>query len=364
MQSFEEDTLSLLKDKFEKKEISKRDFLKSCLIIGGGLAVSSLGVGKAMAQTRMTLANNGGDAIRVFSEAWTKPFEKASGIGVDIDGTSPLVGTVKKMVDDNNVHWDVFDGDGFYAPMLGGGYLEAIDYTVVNPNGFYDWNKFEFGAGSYVYSIVMAYDTNKLKTAPQNWVDFFDLEKFPGKRAMYKWFLGMPEACMMGAGKKPEDVYPIDMDLVFKMVESLGDNLVLWDTGAASQQLFLDEEIVMGTLWNTRATSLSRDTNNRVVWTWDQQIVVPGVFAIPKGARNAAAAQRFIAYTQDVKSQIKMLDLMGNGPANPAAVDFLTPAQAKLNPTSHLDKAVVRNEVWYAKNLDKELGNWLDAISG
>ncbi|KPW52742.1 hypothetical protein ALO95_200201 [Pseudomonas syringae pv. antirrhini] len=364
MQSIEEDSIAILKDKLVKKEITKRDFLKACLVVSGGVAMSSLGLPSAYGNEQMTVANQGGDAVKVFGDAWTTPFERGTGIKVNIDGSGTLVGTVKKMVDDRNVHWDVLDGDGFFSPMLGADYLEPIDYNIVSPNGFFDWNKQTYGAGNYVYSVVLAYDKSKLSTAPKNWVDFFDRKNFPGKRALFKWFLCMPEVCMLGAGRKPEEIYPIDMNLVTEMVQSLGDDLVLWDSGASSQQLFLDGEVVMGAVWNTRATSVARDTNDRIAWTWEDQIVTPATWNIPKGAKNVAAAQRFIASTQDIRSQIKVLELMGYGPANPAAINQLNEAQARINPTSHLDKGIIRNDLWYAQHMNSELGTWLDAISG
>lgn len=361
---FKSDCVELLKDKLASKEISKRDFLRVCAILGAGAAVSSLNIGKVSAAERISLANFGGDTLKAYADVLTNSFERETGISVDLDGSGPLLGSVKKMVDEHSVHWDVIDGDGVYGPKLGPDYLEPIDYTVVNPGAFFPWNKQPLGAGSYVYSHVLTYDTSKLAEAPTSWADFFDLKKFPGKRSMFKWFLCMPEACMLAAGRKPEDVYPIDMKLVLEMVKSLGDNLVLWDSGASSQQLFLDGEVVMGSLWNTRARVLARDTSGRIASTWNQQIVVPATWNIPKGAAHIAAAQRFIASTQDIKKQIQLLEIMGNGPANPAAVALLTDAQKLINPTSHLDKGLIRNDQWYADNYDNELGNWLDAISG
>lgn len=360
---FKKDCIEVLKERFNNKELSKREFLRLCMIMGLGVAATNMGLGKAMAAERITLANFGGDALKAFGDAWTKPFEHDSSIGVDMDGSGPLIGSVKKMVDEHNVYWDVIDGDGMYGPTLGPNYLEPIDYSIVNPDHFFPWNKQPYGAGNYVYSHVLAYDSSKLDEAPTGWADFFDLKRFPGKRSMFKWFLCMPEICMLAAGKKPDEVYPIDMDLVIDKVKSLGENLVLWDSGASSQQLFLDGEVVMGNIWNTRARILERDTKGRVKFTWNEQIVVPATWNIPKGTKHLAAAQRFIASTQNPARQIMILDAMGNGPASPATVALLSEEQKRINPSSHLEKGIIRNDQWYAQNYDTQLGNWLDAIS-
>ena len=44
----------------------------------------------------------------------------------------------------------------------------------------------ECGVGIFVWSTVMAYNGDKLKTAPTTWADFWDVKKFPGKRGMRK----------------------------------------------------------------------------------------------------------------------------------------------------------------------------------
>lgn len=360
-----EDSLAIARDLYAKGAVSRRDFLGICAMLGVTAAGVGLGGRDALAAAdEITISNFGGDAIKAYGEAWCEPFTKATGTKVAIDGAGPLPGNIKKMVDEKNVIWDVSDGDGFYGLQLGPDYCEPIDYSVVDKTGYYDWNHWPLSAGNYVYSYVIAYDKTKLPEAPTNWADFFDLKKFPGKRTMWKWFMGMPEACMLAAGKKPDEVYPIDMKLVVDMVKSLGDNLVLWDSGASSQQLFLDGEVVMGNIWSTRCSVLERDTKGRVTWTWNGQIASPGAWVIPKGGKKLKEAQAFIASTQDPAAQVKLLDLMGNGPANPKTLALLTEEQKRLNPTSNLDAGIIRNEQWYAEHYDAALGTWLDAIAG
>src|SRR4030095_15617558 len=42
------------------------------------------------------------------------------------------------------------------------------------------------GVGGIVYSFVLAYDGDKIKDAPKNWADFWNTQKWPGKRALRK----------------------------------------------------------------------------------------------------------------------------------------------------------------------------------
>lgn len=329
-----------------------------------GLATAG-GKSARAANESITLVNYGGDAIKAYAEYWGKPFTQATGITVNIDGSGPLLGRIRKMVDDKAVVWDIGDLAPYYGVRLGSDYFVPIDYSIVARDKSFPWLMSDYCAGSYCYSNVLAYDSSKFPSdPPKTWVDFFDRKKYPGKRALFKWGDGSPEACMLGAGKALNEVFPLDMDLVAKMVKSLGDDLVLWDSGGMSQQLFLDGEIVMGMLWNTRARQLERDTKGRVKYTWNQQIVAPAGWSILKGSKHVAAAQKFIASTQNPASQIGLLDALGNGPASLEAVKMLTPEQAKSNPTSHLEVGVLQSAEYYAKHYDEMVDNWTDAISG
>ena len=42
------------------------------------------------------------------------------------------------------------------------------------------------GVGAIVYSFVLAYDGDKIKDGPKNWADFWNTQKWPGKRALRK----------------------------------------------------------------------------------------------------------------------------------------------------------------------------------
>jgi putative spermidine/putrescine transport system substrate-binding protein len=361
--AFLQDGVSRALDAVATGKMDRRHFLGLVSALGAATALGSGRIAYA-AEKALTVANFGGDAVKAFEEAWTKPFVAATGASVKIDGAGPLPGNIKKMVDEKNVVWDVSDGDGFYALQLGkAGLLEPIDYKVVKKDDLYDWNAYEFGVGNYVYSYVLAYRKSKYPTPPKSWADFLDTEKFPGKRTMWKWFMGMPEPLLLGSGVPKEKLYPIDMKAVVAAVKKLGKNLVLWDSGGSSQQLFLDKEVDMGVIWHTRASVLEKDTGGDVTWTWADHILTPGSWVVPKGGKNVALAMQFIASTQDPKEQIKLLDALGNGPGNPKAIALLTDAQKRLNPTSHLDTAVIRSEKWYAETYDDALNAWLDAVA-
>lgn len=81
------------------------------------------------------------------------------------------------------------------------------------------------------------YNTKKYPNPPQNWHDFFDTTKFPGKRALRNAAEGGGyEAALLADGVPREKLYPLDYDRATKKLNTIRKNLVFWDTGAQSQQ--------------------------------------------------------------------------------------------------------------------------------
>ena len=129
---------------------------------------------------------------------------------------------------------------------------------------------------------MLAYDAEATKgVAPTGWADFFDTAKFPGKRTMCKWIQGQLEFVLMADGVAPADLYPLDVDRAFKKLKPMLADIIFWEGGAQTQQLFREGEVVMGNIWHTRANLLNKETPDKFNWIWEQNIAVrpaPGRF--------------------------------------------------------------------------------------
>ena len=95
---------------------------------------------------------------------------------------------VKAMVDTNSVSWDLVEVE---SPELSRGCDEGL-FEELDPAQFGKTEDFVPGAiqpcgvGFFVWSTVLAYNADKLKSAPTSWADFWDIKKFPGKRGLRK----------------------------------------------------------------------------------------------------------------------------------------------------------------------------------
>lgn len=345
--------------------LPRRDFLKvASLAAAAGL----VGTRAVQAQAKeIVFANWGGDSETIYRDAWGTPFEKQTGIPVVFDGEGPTVGRIRAMVTNNNVTWDLCDGGLGYGNLAAQGLLEPIDYSIVDKNKILDGFRYDWGLTGYMYSSVIAYNKAKFGNAPpQTWADFWDVKTFPGKRTMYKYMDGTLETMLLADGVKPEDIYPIDLDRALAKLAELLEHIIFWDTGSSSQQLLRDEEVVMGQIWNTRAHLLHDETSGAIDYHWNNAILQPGVWTVPKGNPAGKDVMRFLASMQEPKSQIAVLKGLGNAPANPDAAKLYTPDLETRSATAPANLAVqfVQQPEWYFDNYDAAAKRFLEVISG
>jgi putative spermidine/putrescine transport system substrate-binding protein len=242
--------------------------------------------------------------------------------------------------------------------------IEPIDYTVVDRTKVQPGFAYEFSVANYFLSYVIAYDATKFgDNPPKSWADFWNVEKYPGKRSLYKWMSGCMEAALLADGVPVDALYPLDEERAIRKLNEIKPHIVsFWDSGAESQQLMRDGEASMALMWHTRANLVEQDTGGGVSWTYAQGILAPSGWAVIKG--NPAGSRRamdFIRYCQDPALQVDLLRALGCGPSNPLAHDLVPPDLRRLDCSSKENMAVqvLMDMDWYAASGDAALDRYL-----
>ena len=343
------------------------------VIVGAAAAALASTAGapaEAADAPRIVVCNWGGESIKAQGAAWGQPFTQKSGTPVEFDGSGPTFGKIRTMVESKNVVWDVCDANLAVAIDLGRkGYLEKIDWSVVDKSkvrpGF--WN--DWGVSHFVYSFVLAYDKTKFKDKPpRTWADFWNVKDFPGGRALSARTLGSLEAALMADGvpARKEALYPLDEKRALAKIATLKSNCVYWTSGAESQQLMRQGEVSMALMWHTRAITLRDEKNSRVDFTWNQGLMIPAGWIVPKGNPAGKAVFDFIAFTQTPSTQLDLLRLDGSGPANPATASLVPAALQDKDPAygANADIQAVADPMWLADNQDRVYNDYVKIISG
>jgi putative spermidine/putrescine transport system substrate-binding protein len=367
--AYQKDCLEILAAKVGRGELSRRRFTQIAAMLVAGAPLALSGRSAEAAANELVLVNWGGDAIKAYDAAYGQPFQKDTGIAVKEDGTGPTEGAMTAQFKSGKPTWDLVDADPFSAITLGKqGMIEPIDYNVVDKSKMRPGFGWDYAASSYFYSYVVAYDAKKYgDNPPKSMADFFDVAKFPGKRSLYKWGEAMWEAALMGDGVAPEKLYPLDLDRAHAKIKAFKDNIVsFWGGGAESQSVLMNGDASMAIIWSTRAMLLEQDSKGDIKFIWNQGILAPGALAViknnPGGKDNA---MKFIASAQDPKKQLVIFDMLGQGPANPAA-DAMIPAEKQR--FNCVDPANIKQQValdmpWYSENYSKALDAYTAVIS-
>lgn len=363
MQTHAQDCAEILREQLEAGRISRRDLLAGMAALG----LTATLPGQALAKTNeLVIANWGGDAVRAFNTAFADTIKAKAGLTLSVDGGGPSLGRVRTMVQANNTIWDICDsgaGDSIELGRLGA--VEPIDYGIVDKKRLVEQFAYEHGCPNYMFGVVLAYDAKFYgEKPPTKLADFWDTKNFPGRRLLRKQALAMLEMALIADGVPFDKIYPIDVDRALAKLKPLAKDALFWANGTESQQLLREGECKMGLIWHTRANLLRKETNGQITWTFNQGVLFPGIWIVPKNnPAGKDAAMRAIAAMQDPQSQIKLLELMGNGPANPEASSLVPEALRSVDPGLAVDKMLKSDGRWWGANTTTAEQKYMDMIN-
>ncbi|MFD1382098.1 ABC transporter substrate-binding protein [Rhodanobacter aciditrophus] len=329
-----------------------------------GAFALTLGMASMMANASdtMSFVSWGGSTQEAQEQAWAMPFTATSGIKVIQDGPTDY-GKLKAMVESGNVQWDLVDVEADFAYRAAAeGLLEPLDFSVIDTTNVDPRFVSDYGIGSFYFSFVLAFNKSRLSNEPSSWDQLFDLDTYPGKRALYKWpSPGVLEMALIADGVEPADLYPLDLDRAFAKLDTIKDDIIWWGGGAQSQQLLASGEASMGMFWNGRVFSLQED-GLPVGISWSDNLVMSDFLVIPKGAKNKDAAMKFLAYSTSAQGQADFATLTAYSPINTQSSDLIDDGLNAYLPTSYADDQVSLDYQYWAKNgqeISARWNNWL-----
>ena len=320
--------------------------------------------GSATAQDRVTFAGYGGEPQKVQTKAFFEPATKALGVNILQDSHGGYA-KIKAQVLSGSPSFDIVAlGCAEGARAAKEGLLEPIDYSLIpNAKDIDQRLRSEHTVGEWTFSTVLAWNTKTVKNPPTTWAEFWDVKKFPGKRALGGFARQMLEIALLADGVAPDKLYPIDVDRAFKKLEEIKPHLALWwSSGAQSVQILNDGEIDMQAIWNGRVQA-AIDGGAAAAYTYNQGIFDVECFMVLKGSKNKVSAMKIINIMLDPKNQATAASLIDYGPVNPKAYDTgIIPAdRLKRLPSApeNLKKQAQLDAAWYATaDADKAFARW------
>jgi putative spermidine/putrescine transport system substrate-binding protein len=331
-------------------------------------AAALLACGLASAKD-LTVVNFGGANGNAQKVAFVQPFEKQTGhkiVGVEYNGEQAKI---KAMVEAKRVTWDLVEVEtGDLARGCEEGLFEKLDYAKIGAKtGFIPEAPQECGIGIFVWSTVLGYNSEKLKTAPTGWKDFWDVKKIPGKRGMRKTALYNLEFALMADGVPAKDVYKVlatkdGVDRAFKKLDEIKPFIQWWEAGAQPPQFLVAGDVVMSTVFSGRI-DVARREGKALNVVWDGGIYDLDYWAIPKGTPNKDLALEYIAFSVAPAQQAAYSKNIAYGPVNQAAIKMLdakTLAELPNAPANSKNSVLLDGAFWtdHGEELQQRFTAW------
>src|SRR5882757_1391953 len=310
----------------------------------------------AHAADQITFVSQGGAYQKAQTIAILDPAASKLGITINQDSIPDAWPVIKSQVAGGKPTWDVVDVPTGYC-LRGGeqGLVEKLDFAKLpNAAAMPEDYRNAYSVAYEFYSSVLAYSQKKYpaEAAPNSWADFWDVTRFPGRRALRNHPIATLEAALMADGVAPDKLYPLDVDRAFRKLEEIKPNITVWWTsGAQSAQLLNDGEVDMVMAWNGRVSALAKE-GAKVAFTYSQGILQSTSLCILKGAPNLPTSISFLNEAVDPVNQANLPLHIDYGPANPKAFDtgVVKPERAAQLPSApaNASKQALMSYAWWS----------------
>lgn len=319
----------------------------------------------------LTVVSWGGNYQDAQRNIYFKPFAEKSGKPVLDEAWDGGIGVIQSKVKAGAPNWDAVQVEAEELALgCADGLYEKIDWDKMGgKDKFLDSAVDDCGVGAIVWSTAIAYDGDKLKEGPASWVDFWDVEKFPGKRALRKGPKYTLEFALLADGVSKDELYDVlgtdeGVERAFKKLDELKPHIVWWESGAQPLQFLASGEVAMTSAYNGRITGINRTEGKNFKVVWPGSIYAVDSWVVLKDAENKDAAQDFIAFASLPEHQAKLPEFVAYGLPNKEAAAKVPAEFAKDLPTdpANMTESISLNvDFWIdnAETLTQRFNAWL-----
>ena len=390
---------------------------------GGVVAVALLVISACLARSAaagtedLTVVSWGGRYMAMQQRVFGIPWQGRTGKTIRWQSYTGGLDEIRRQIRSGNVTWDVVDvvageaqtgcNEGLFEEVPESVFERAAngqslddDLTIGRPNKcaaplaawsyvvFFDKNVFRKKAGRG--KRASARKVRRKKTAraakgksasatkrkilrasratsgPATIADFFNLKRFPGKRAVPAWPNGLIEMALVADGVMPRKVYQVlarsgGIDRAFRKLDSIKANLVFWTRAAKALEMVEYRSVKMAIAFSNVVGEAVLEREADLVTIWDGQVLEAEWFAVPKGSKRKDTAFDFIRFATGPGSQARMAHFATYGPLRRSALARIADAEpwyhsrkpvgAHLpNRPAVMARSVIANAGWWIEN--------------
>ncbi len=328
----------------------------------------------------LTVVSWGGVYSRSQVEAYDKPYLAANPdvTITNLDDSNEAISRLRAMRGSGNIEWDVVDvvasdaetlcDEGLAIKLSPNKHLAPAPDGTPASKDFGPLLHTPCFAPLITYSMTAAYRDDAFEKPPTSICALFDVENFPGKRALEK----RPDSTLIWAlicdGVDPGKVYETletdaGIERALSKLDEVREHVIWWEAGAQTPQLLIDGEVVIGSSWNGRFFQIIEEQNHPVSMLWHSQIIDLDGWIIPAGLspERTARALDYVRFSTGTKRLADQAKYISYSPARSSSLQLIGKHNSlgvemkKHLPTypDNLRHALLSNANWWANNRDR-----------
>ena len=364
--------------------------MKKLSILAGGVAAAAITAGAyAQEPVSLTVVSWGGAYTQSQIRAYHEPYMELNPhvTIINDDGSANALASLRAQAQAGNVTWDLVDmlpsdaqlacDEGIILPIDHDAVLAAAPDGTPPTEDFLPGSLGECFIPQIVYSTVLTFNTELFPedAQPDSIKALFDVENFPGRRALQDRPGTNLEWALYADGVAPEDIYdvlatPEGQDRAFAKLDTIKDHIVFWTEGAQAPQLLADGEVVMATGYNGRMFDAAEVEGQPFQIIWDGQVVEWDGWVVPADGPNIDAVMDYLYFATDTQRLADQARFISYGPARASSAG-LVGEHADLgidmnehmptNPDNYFSPIILDNDFWtdYGDELRERFANWM-----
>jgi putative spermidine/putrescine transport system substrate-binding protein len=302
------------------------------------------------------VATYGGDTEAARKKVFWDPFTKRTGVTVIEADAGDLGDQMQQGLIPTK--WDAFHGstDEAYAALKFGKKpipkLPSLAWEDLIEKPFEPYMFQSFFVG-YVPAVL----PGTFKGAqPTTWADFFDVEKFPGKRAWpgEPYTSGTREAALLADGVAPDKIYPLDIPRADAKIKSIFKDMLFYEEFPQAQSFLTSGSVAISSGPNGLFHELQEQGVKVNIILSATPILEPNGMNVMPDPPHLDAVTALACFCNNPALQAQFAAITTYGPPTKAAFGKLTSAQIAALPNAP-GRTVVAANTKYLGSVENKL---------
>ena len=335
--------------------------LKRRTVLGAAAGLVTPFLARAADPVTLNISGYGGVLNEYLTKTFGQPFEQQTGIKVNFGANASLALAKLQVASGSPAQWDIIVLTGAeYIAAIEQNLIEPYDYSIIDSSHIPPEYKGTHGVKLSLYLFSMMWDRRQIPDdkAPKTWAEFWDTERFKGKRSLYSNVSdgSVLELALLADGVALDKLYPLDVDRALRSLERLGRQNIIWHTTNQEPiQQLTSQAVALAMGFNGRVILANR-SGAQLSYNPAYSAVSGNPYTVSRASAHKKEAMQLLNFMlTDAKADAQYMELTNYALPNTEALKLVPQDIMDQLPTSPKlrDKVFVKDDAWWAANLAK-----------